>query len=233
MAGFRFGPFAIGGACGVAAVVVGALSVTPVPTPVRDQVVPIENSRTQTASSPRATPPETDTAEAPGLGSADASKILVETGEANPYSWYRWHLINRDVKRERVMDLLGEPSARNNGTVWKYSKQPGVESTDPMHEIRFRNDAVDHWDCDYIDNDGKDRPELFGDPTRWSSLQPGSPLADVINALGEPTRYRTHFRNGQDVVPVAELEYKIPDGGVGLVQIDGQDKALYIKSPPF
>ena len=207
--GFGFGAFAIGGACGVAAVVAGALSVKPPPAPVRDQVVPAESGVPHTTPPPKATSAESDSGSAGALGPVDPSKILVETGAPNPYSWYRWHLIKRDVTRSRVKDLLGDPSARRGGSeeFWDYSKQPGVESSSAMHLVRFNGDLVSEWECNYINNEVNHRPDLFGDSTRWFPLRAGSTLAEVISALGEPTRYLTRFDNRQQV-RVARLEYR-------------------------
>jgi len=233
MGGFGFRAFAIGGACGVAAVVVGALSVKPPLAPARDQGVTAENGVRQTTPPPKASSAETDSGSTGFLGPVDPSKILVETGAPNPYSWYRWHLIKRDLTRSRVKDLLGDPSSRRGYSEeeWYYSKQPGVESGSEMHFVRFDGDLVSQWECNYIDNAVNHRPDLFGDPTRWSSLRAGSTLAEVISALGEPTRYLTRFDTRQEVC-VIRLEYKIPDGSVGVVQIDDQDIVMEAK-PPF
>lgn len=235
MANFGFGAFAIGGLCGVAAVVAGALTVKPAPS-----VGPASNAAHLPATAPASSegehsPPPTalrreHQSPAPGLGEPDVAKILSETGAPNPYSWYRWHLIRRGLSRDRVVDLLGEPPLRRNADQWEFSMQVGVESQTSMHVIRFNQRGVEDWECNYIANEVNSRPDLFGDQARWAPLTAGSSLADVVRALGEPTRYRTWFDERNDV-PEVRLEYKIPNGGVGVVTIDAHDVVLGVDSP--
>ncbi len=231
--------FAIGVGCGVVAVVGGALTVAPQassPTPASVVAPGVDGGPSWTLSdfAPAAPAPGTTTVEAGETAgqAVDVDAVLAETGDPNPYSWYRWHLIRPGADPIRVRDLIGEPSGERRGSaVYQYLKQPDVPSAQgkDFHDVTFYNGKVWTWTCDYIDNSHNHRPELFSDAARWSLITPGSSLRDVVSQLGEPTRYRSQAMDGQ--LTLVKLEYRVPQGGSGFVILDVQDRVAHVERP--
>lgn len=231
--------FAIGVGCGVVAVVGGALTVAPQassPPPASVVAPGVDGGPSWTLSdvAPAAPAPGTTTVEAgETAGQAmDVDAVLAETGDPNPYSWYRWHLIRPGDTRIRVRDLIGAPSAEEgNGKAYFFQKQADVPSSPghERHKVEFYDNKVREWICDYIDNSHSHRPELFSDAARWSLITPGSSLRDVVGQLGEPTRYRSQAIKGQ--LRLVKLEYRVPQGGSGFVILDVQDRVAHVERP--